>query len=306
MTGTPIDYSASFARANGPMVQSKGIPVDSSGMVSTWSLPSYMLSTNGNKAPVLWYDTGHHAEKVHVPGPGEHSGPGSDITQVHSFDINSTPEQVMKEFVTKSQTNPDEFRALQHLLADAGFFGVDSHIYGGWNTQTEHALASAMEKYLQVSEGAGVPVSFMQYLQNTADANTANGNAGIAGGGGSGGSIAKVPHPTLTDPDQLTFYAQKAAQAALGRNLSQPELTQFIDQFHQQQIDSFNQSYSGTGNPIDKTDARSSASAFVSQDFKPEMQKHQATGYADAFLNMFLSGPSAAPNVNVDQTNIGY
>jgi hypothetical protein len=229
----PIDYTAAFARANPPggAAQGKGIPVDSSGMVSTWSLPTYMLSTNGNKAPVLWYDTGHHAEKVHVPGPGEHSGPGSDITQVHSFDINSTPEQIMKEFAAKSQTNPQEFAALQKMLADAGFFGVDSHVYGGW---------------------------------------------------------------------------QKAAQAALGRNLSQPELTQFIDQFHQQQIDSFNQSYSGTGNPVDKSDPRSSASAFVSQDFKPEMQKHQVQGYADAFLNMFLTGPSSAPNVNVDQTNVGY
>jgi hypothetical protein len=29
-------------------------------------------------------------------------------------------------------------------------------------------------------------------------------------------------------------------------------------------------------------------------------------GYADAFLNMFLTGPSSAPNVNVDQTNVGY
>jgi hypothetical protein len=301
----PLNYDSILAASLQPSgTQSKGIPVDNTGMVSLWNLPSYMLSTNGNKAPVLWFDTGHHAEKVHVPGPGEHSGPGSDITQVHSFDINATPEQIMKQFAAMSQNDPQGFQAIQKQLADAGFYGSTSNVYGGWNKQTEGALRDAMIQYLKVSQGAGAAVSFTQFLANSSGENLANGVN--PAGGGSASSTAKVPHPTLTDPDQLTFYAQKAAQAALGRNLSQAELTQFIDQFHQQQIDSFNQSYSGTGNPIDKTDARSSASAFVSQDFKPEMQKHQVQGYADAFLNMFLTGPSSAPNVNVDQTNVGY
>jgi hypothetical protein len=224
----PLDYNKIFVQANQPTAsQSRGIPVDNTGMVSVWQLPKYMLSTDGHKAPVLWFDTGHHAEKVHVPGPGEHSGPGSDITQVHSFDINATPEQIMKQFAAMSQNDPVGFQAIQKQLADAGYYGASSHIYGGWNTQTELALRGAMIQYLKVSQSAGVPVSFTQFLNNSTAANAANGNAGIAGSGGSGGSTAKVPHPTLTDPDQLTFYAQKAAQAALGRNLSQPELTQF-------------------------------------------------------------------------------
>jgi hypothetical protein len=156
-----------------------------------------------------------------------------------------------------------------------------------------------MYSYLQVSQGAGVAINFQQYLANVAAQTAANGG-GTSGGGSSS--------PLLTDPDTLTRYAQMAAANSLGRALTKDELTKFIDQFHNEQINSYTQAAGHNGLSAMKDDARSSAIGFVTSNNQPEFQQHQIQGYTDAFLNMFLpsGGPSAAPNVPVDPQAIGY
>jgi hypothetical protein len=262
-------------------------------------MPSYL------KGKVLWFDTGQAKGGSHTdtgPASGQDRSKSVQVTKPHSFNINMTAEQAMKQFAAMSQNDPLGFAAFQKELAASGFFGSATKVYGGWNGQTETAIADAMSQYLKVSEGAGVALSFRDFLSHQAAANT-----GINGGGGGSGSGSGLPStPTLADPDTLKLAAQKAAQAALGRNLSAGELSNFVDQFHAEQTSAYQSALKGQGTNVDKTDPRGSAIKFVASTNSQEFGQHQAEGYADSFLNMFLTGPSAAPNVNVDPTAVTF
>jgi hypothetical protein len=99
-----------------------------------------------------------------------------------------------------------------------------------------------------------------------------------------------------------------AAANSLGRALTKDELTKFIDQFHNEQINSYTQAANHNGLSAQKDNSRAAAIDFVTTNNQPEFQQHQIQGYTDAFLNMFLpsGGPSAAPNVPVDPQAVGY
>jgi hypothetical protein len=296
-SGGVIDYQSALLAAgvNGGS-SSTSVPVDSTGMLQVWDLPKWLTRKD---APQIWYDTRQgKSDTVHVPAPGENGGPGWNVNEPHSFDIMRSATDLMKEFAAMSQTDPVKFAGIQKALADGNFYGSASSIFGGWNIQTEKAIASAMEQYLKVSRGAGTPVSFMQFLANTAVSNQQlNGNAG--NGQKSGSSSSASRGPSLTDPSALRLQVQQAAQSALGRNLSESEVNRFVDEFHNLETQQFDTAIAGNKaytNPNPSTAAES----FVGSNNTQEAQQHNATGYMDALMNMFLPSSSAPPNPGID------
>lgn len=300
--GTP-DYGAGASGSG-----SGSVPVDDTGAIDVWNLPSFIADYEKQvKKPFVW----DYKQPTDTSGNKAFQNPefkkANDVLDKGSenLDVNMSAEQLMKQLSAMSQNDPMGFASVQRLLQAGNWYGSDKTIYGGWNKQTEDAFANAMVQYLKVARGAGVPITFRQFLINTANVNeNLNGNTPGSGSGGAGGNLPS--RPTLTDPDTLKMYAQKAAQAALGRDLNGDELDKFINEFHNQQTAAYENALHGNGDVVDKNDPRASAIQFVTQGHQQEFDQHQVQGYADAFLNMFLPNSSAAPNVNVDPSAVGY
>lgn len=231
---------------------------------------------------------------------------------------NSTPNDyqsaldIMKHYAamgtSADRSTRQAFANLQYEMLAMGAYGTSGSTQlfrpGVWTDLDAQALLKVMRSYQQVagSDGAGQPISFEEYINQAAAQAAANGQAS-GGGSGSGGLPST---PVLTDPDTLTMYAQRAAQAALGHSLSKDQLSAFINTFHQSQADAYQDAVKGNGPTVDKNDPRASAIAYVANNFQHDYQQHQIQGYTDAFLNMFLGGASAAPNVNVDAQAVSY
>lgn len=293
-----IDYNAALIGVTGSGGSGASpIPTDSTGAVDIWDMPSTL------KGQVLWFDTGSKSvSKTPHDYPFEpEEATGPPVVTKESFDINASAEQIMKQYAAESQNNPVGFAALQKQLAQAGFYGDSTQVKGGWNIQTEQALATAMQQYLKVSQGAGVAVNFKDFLGNQAVANTEiNGNP--TNGENPGGSAAAPP--TLADPETLALYAQKAAQAALGHNLTTAQVNSFVSSFHEQQT--LEAAGKTNGDTVNAADPRAEAINFVTQSDPQGFQQQQVKGYTDAFLDMFTSGQSQAPNINVDPTAVSF
>jgi hypothetical protein len=283
--GSPINYGSIVT------------PTDPN--ISIWNLPSSVAGKN------IWFDTAHGTADTQAQSRLARANPGDNVKVIGaptSSEIQTSAEDVMAQYAAMSKNDANAFRDLQHNLYDAGFYGKSATPPSPiWNKDTANALSAAIEAYYQLSHGAGVAISFKDWVaQGANDARAAGATPG-AGSGGAGSSA-----PILTDPDTLQRYAQMAAQAALGRNLTPGQLGKFIDTFHQQQVDSYTQAAGHNGLAAQKDDPRSSAINYVTSTNQPEFEQHQISGYTDAFLNMFLPSGSSAPNQNVDPTAVGY
>jgi hypothetical protein len=298
----------------GPATQDTSLPSDpNTGLISIWSDPTN-LPASDSKAfwdSNIWFGDGLKTVQngnpdSSVSAPHSKGGPTFDDvgnpakSHTASFDQNMSARDLMKQFAAMAG-NPNmagQWQSIQALLKQGNWYGSSTTtVQGGWNPQSEKALADALYSYIQVSQGAGVAINFQQYLADVAAKTAAN------GGGASGGGSSS---PLLTDQGKLTRYAQMAAQNSLGRSLTKDELTKFVDQFHNEQINSYTQAAGHNGLSAQKDDPRSSAIDFVTSNNQPEFQQHQTQGYADAFLNMFLPSTSAAPNVPLDPQAVGY
>ena len=293
------------------------------GTVDIWNLPQYVKNIEAkNKTPFnMGYTSQTHNVYAGSSGPGldyyghpTASGGGIQTPVTSTTQQWRSAEDIMKQFAGLSYNNPSQFLAIQALLHQAGY--LPGNPQAGFTAETQKAIASAMVEYLQLSQGAGVPVPFFTgdphnpgFLERKAETNmTQNPPTG------------KTPAPPqkpviqLSDPQTLALYAQKAAQAALGRDLTKEDLQKFIDAYHGQEEASQQSAYTATQqaaagqNPaavIDKNDPRASAITYATAGHEKEFGQHQIQGYTDAFLNMFLSGASAAPNMNIDPTAVG-
>lgn len=256
----------------------------------------YLANETGSQQYASMRGVGEDRQKINIDKP-------------YSFPKQMSASEVMDHFQKLAYQHPDQFMVVVKLLADGAFYGSDTSTgappkdYTSFGSSTQQALANAMVQYLQATEGGAFHQSFLDFVaMRAAQVTQANGgslgNTGGSGSGSGGGGV--IP---LADPDTLKMYAQKAAQAALGRNLTSAQLDSFVSQFHSQQVAD---ATAAKGTFVDKNDPRASAIQFVTQSNQGEFQQHQIQGYTDAFLNMFLSGQSAAPNVNVDPASVGY
>jgi hypothetical protein len=266
-------------------------PTDSTGAIDVWNMPDFL------KGKVIWFDTGHVAagKKTVVTGgrtPGVPDGGTTTImTKAHSKLINMTAEQVMKQFAAMSQNDPMGFAAIQKELQAAGHYQGAKTIYGGWNGQTEAAIADALTQYVKVSEAAGVAENFRTFLDHQAQANT--------GINGNGQDPQAGPTVNLDDPEKLRQDAMTAAQAALGKGLSEDELNKFVAQFQgaQSSFQTAAQTPSVHGNTQIQPDEPAQAMAFAQHADPQGYANHQATGYMSALMNLFLPSQDARPTI---------
>jgi hypothetical protein len=93
---------------------------------------------------------------------------------------------------------------------------------------------------------------------------------------------------SLTDPAELKAQAQSAAQASLGHVLTSEQLGQFVDQFHAAQTDAQHKA----GSIYDGMSAGAEANQFAQSSDPQDFANHQAQGYMDTFMNMFLPSGS--------------
>jgi hypothetical protein len=272
----------------GGITGQSAIPVDSSGAVDEWNLPSFL------KGHVFWWDSGTTKQsggQSRTTNNGQDAVAGRTVAvdKPHSFDINASAETIMKQFAAMSYNDPSQFMGLQAALAQ-GPWASGLKMSGTMDSETEGALAKAMTQYLKLTESAGVAVSFKQYLINAAQGG-AGGLGNVNNPGGTGGtSMSSV---SLTDPAELMQNAQSAAQAALGHTLSTDQLNAFVSQFHSAQTNAQHKA----GSIYDGMSAPAEANQFAQQSDEQGFTNHQAQGYMDTFVNMFLSGNEARGNV---------
>jgi hypothetical protein len=247
-----------------------------------WSLPTDV--PNGQK---LWFDTGHTTEPNYDPTT-ESRNRASFGTHVNgSSEVLKTPAEIMAHFAADSQNNPQEFLALQKLLASGPWGSGTVYPTGSWDNHTEAALSNAMSLYFKLAS-TGVAMSFSQYLTTTAERAQALGGKGTSMGAGAGGSTAI---PRVMDPAQIRNAAQNAAQQALGRGLDEKQLEQFVTQFQQEQL-------SNQDDPYTTTYKLPGEAMQFAQNVDPSAyRQNQAQSFANVLVNMFAPSVSQRPNM---------
>jgi hypothetical protein len=201
--------------------------VPTGGAVDIWNLPKYITDIEAkNKTP---FNMGATSSTRNVPagasGPGlDYYGhplsPGGRQTDYYGNPTGPTitspvttttqqwrsAEDIMKQFTALSYNDPSAFLAIQAMLHQAGY--LPGNPQAGMTSETQKAIASAMVEYLQLSQGAGVPVPFFTgdphnpgFLERKAETNLAQ-NPPKPGAGQ--GPPAK-PVIQLTDPQTLAL-----------------------------------------------------------------------------------------------------
>lgn len=256
-----------------------------------------------------------------IPQPGQADVTGNKRFETGQFqqanDVNqdggwnplahSTVLQATNYFMGQYASNRAEFNGIREALANAGYYGssniaqIVNRAAGTWDTD---ALHKAMLDYTGWTTQTGSPMTFVEWLQGEEKNPNLAGNSApsSAYGGGKPGGVGTV---SLTDPAQLAMYAQRAARASLGRELTPDQLNQFIDSFHGEEQQ--NQTAAMTGAPkVNASDARSESIQYVENQFGTEMEQHQAKGYMNALLNLFLPGADQRANINTDPNAVSY
>lgn len=246
---------------------------------SLWDLPTDVPS--GQK---IWFDTGYTSESNYDPNTESRNRANFGSHVSGSSEVLKTPAEIMAHFAAESQNNPQEFLALQHLLASGPWGSGTVYPTGSWDNHTESALSNAMSLYFKLAS-TGVAMSFSQYLQTTAE------RAQALGGQGTSLSQLAAPKPKLMDPAQIRAAAQSAAQQALGQGLSEKQLSAFVEKFHNEQLanmdDTYTTSYKLPGE----------AMQFAQQANPDEYKNNQHQAFTNMLVNMFAPPSSNRPQM---------
>lgn len=264
-----------------------GTSASTGGALSTWDLPS---GVNPNRT--IWFDIGKKktqtGESV-LRGPGGRVEDTNPVTSVTAYRIMKSPAQIMAQFAALSQNNPQEYLALQRALASGPWGKVNPT--GAWDASTESALGQALKMYTQLSLGAGVGMSFSDYLIKTGQRAQQLGGKGTSLGDGSSSSSNIIQ---VTDPAQIREAAQQAAQQALGEGLSEDQLNAFVSQFQAAQGAA---QLAGNGSVVSAPDLTAQAMQYVQSSNPAEYQSNQRQAFEDTLVNMFAPSASQRPNM---------
>lgn len=230
-----------------------------------------------------------------LPGVAENPTYGSTQSYMqHVVDLWAAQQEERQKFPKRLTT----YEQLQRSLWQAGFFGqtaFDSVHVGQWNGQTQDALVSALTNYEQLSKGGKLPLTFTEFLNQ----NAVMGLDGPESDASGSGSSTRAPfQANLDDPTAIRAAAQSAAQQALGRNLSDDQLAQFVQQFQAEQTSAQRSAYNG--NNTTPPDLGSDALGFVQENDPKAFHQNQRSAYMDALVNL-LGGtrPSVTPTPSV-------
>lgn len=276
-------FPTSTAPSSTPAPTSSSTPKDTWGLGGYYNQPVFVGATP---------QTEYH--------PTDHSGPDPYVVTGYN-DKTAKTQDLMDNLAKMWAADPTGYEALQHQLALAGYYGKSGdYTPGAYDAATQAAAKQAIEKYLDASTSAKLPYTFSEFVGINAAAGLKAQQQKAAQK--AGGTV--TPSVPLTDPSYLQVAAQQAAQSALGRDLNPEQLAQFVDSFHQKQIEAYDAARAG-GTTYARPDPSTAALAFVTDHNKGEVATHNAQGYTDAFLNLFLGGASAAPNSPVNPVASG-
>lgn len=291
------DGTPNFGVAAGGSSASGSTPVDPTGALNIWNIPSEI------SGQMIWFDTGHR--KVTTGGgPIDYTGsgdvnvlnptpPSKPTTHREAHEILRSPTAIMKQFAAMSFNDPQKFLALQKALAMGPWGTV--YATGAFDSHTESALANAMVQYVKLSAGAGVGISFTDYLLQTGARAQSLGGDGTSAG--SGGSTAAPFQPQLTDPAEIRAAAQQAFQAAVGKGATSAQLDAFVAQFQAAQKSAELANYKGKGT-ITMPELTSQAGAYAQQQDPKAYANYKQQSYVDALVNMFAPSGSQRPSAS--------
>lgn len=208
------------------------------------------------------------------------SGNLHDAVNAETGSSYASAEKILNQMVSLAYTDPNAFANVQAEMYNAGKY-TSKPTWGVWSAKDGDALGEALRGYMAF-EGAGLPVSFTEWLSEGAKVGAAEGgpDGGTATGGSSGSPI------TVTDPDTLEADANTAAQTNLGRNLTTAEQQPFVKQFQGQEVAA---QEAGAGSIVaepSRYDAPNAATQYLQTNDNAEYQNHLQADYAERMLSM--------------------
>lgn len=287
---------------------------------STQSGPSTYTDPRTGQAVVDVFGIGQQAGTLFPIGTTQHGGDGQDHhggkdnegangpghTAPKGTRVDTTTADDYLHLLAKlSQTNPDQYMAIQQGLYAAGFYGDKSAKdvgFGRWNAATKDALIGtdgALKNFLELYSSGSMPgMTFNEWLSKQSQLAAADPNSpGNGGGAGGAGQVIN-----LSDPNSISASANNSSDQLLGRGFNQDETNSIVSQVHDSEAAS--QTAAG-GSTVTSTDPTAAARNFVIQNNLPEYAAHQAEGYMNVFANMFLSGQSGRANTSLGDIAIG-
>lgn len=286
------DYNSTPAPAT---ASTSSNPADIWGLGNLYGMPVGLGTTSGNHASGGGTRTrgmGIDYRDVGQQNPGTAFGTTQDLLQ-NMKDLWALGSSGSKP---ENQAALQQYEELQLMLLQGDHYSSGTTTknlrFGQWTSATEKAIVDALSGYEQAIAGNATPMTFHDYLAQ-------NRNAGSVGGksttdpGSVGGATGAASQAILDDPALLRSTVMSAAQAALGRGLSSAQLDKFVAQFQGAQA-SYQQSANST---IVRPDAVAQAGVFAQQAAPQQYANHQAQGYMNALLNVFL--PSADSRANI-------
>jgi hypothetical protein len=172
--------------------------------------------------------TGAAGERLARANDQQTSDPNAPNYYDRGHNVYKSAEDAMAELPKLYASDRAKYIALQQRLYDAGFYGSaspNSIGLGAYTAQTVNAYRAAVMAATQ-AYASGTPTTFEEILSQQDPAAAARKEAA--------GRKAIVPGfvAQYSDPETVAAIAQRAAQEALGRNLSTAEVTAYVKEFH--------------------------------------------------------------------------
>lgn len=197
------------------------------------------------------------------------------------------PADLVKRPITLFGSDPKAYLAFQQALFAGGFYGAASAKSIPWGSDPAGATYDAWKRVLsaaQQAQAAGIRLTPDEVLARGAQAGTS-------------GPQAKAPMVIqTTDPALLAGLVQRAAQDALGRNLSKAEVDSFVQSFHNQERAYSQKRYqaeqntTGASFELSSPDASAQAQQFVEQGHPAEAANNMEADYIGVLQRMLRGG----------------
>jgi len=261
-----------------------------------WNLPDDLAGK------VLVTDYGH--QRYNIPqGQRSHLDVGDQQYQTENsrtpvqapkieLDANGVPTGPYALPISMHASDPASYLKLQQMLFAAGFYGskaATSMRWGGDVAGTMDAWTQLLRETIQ-QQSLGHNVTWQDVLANTVKSTKEAG--GIPG--------ESKQKPTLinsfTDPAQVAFQAQTAAQSVLGRDLSDSEVQHFVSEFRAAET-KFNSEQNAIradteGKTLTQTqpDLQARADQYVKEHHGTELAANNMADYVSALEQMLNAG----------------
>jgi hypothetical protein len=212
--------------------------------------------------------------------------PGGSGILAESTDATS----FMQQMASLAATDPAQLAQYQLQMWQSGLFGSGKKLsditLGKWTPDTAAAFKKLVSSYTQADSLGGLSTqqkSVFNYLDDLS-ANPV------------GEAATQQQKPTTvnqyTDANSIVASAQSAAQAALGRNLTDDQVKAFVNEFHASQVqynaaaNKAQQDTSGGTFNLTQPDASADAQAYINQNFGTEQGAKRMSDYVLALEQM--------------------